>query len=250
MPSLKERVTAFLDRARARSRLLDHVIRTQQHYSAVKGNLQAGAVTYFAFLSFFPILALAFFVVGCVARVYPDGAEEPRRRHQPGAAGAGRPRTRTRSRSTTIQDAAGTVGLIGLVALLYSGLGWLSGMRDALTVVFEEPRDAAPGFLIGKLRDLVTLAVIGVIADRSASPSRVWSPASPRSSSTGSASASDLALAARAARRRRRRCWPTCCSSSRSSSCWPSPALPARSLWSGALLGAVGFEVLKRLSRS
>ena len=26
------------------------------------------------------------------------------------------------------------------------------------------------------------------------------------------------------------------------------PAVPARSLWSGALLGALGFEVLKRLS--
>ena len=29
-------------------------------------------MTYFAFLSFFPILALAFFVVGYIAQVYPD----------------------------------------------------------------------------------------------------------------------------------------------------------------------------------
>ena len=51
------------------------MVRTQQHYSAVKGNLQAGAVTYFAFLSFFPILALAFAVIGYVSRIYPDAQQ-------------------------------------------------------------------------------------------------------------------------------------------------------------------------------
>ena len=62
----------------------------------------------------------------------------------------------------TIQDAAGTVGLIGLVGVLYSGLGWLSGMRDALIDVFQEPPSLQPSFVVGKLRDLATLAVIGV----------------------------------------------------------------------------------------
>ena len=32
-------------------------------------------MTYFAFLSFFPILALAFFVVGSVAAVFPDAQD-------------------------------------------------------------------------------------------------------------------------------------------------------------------------------
>ena len=41
----------------------------------VKAGQQAGAVTYFAFLSFFPILALAFFVVGWIAKVYPDASD-------------------------------------------------------------------------------------------------------------------------------------------------------------------------------
>ena len=50
-----------------------------QHYGDVKGGLQAGAVTYFAFLSFFPILALAFFVVGLLSQVYPDARGRPRR---------------------------------------------------------------------------------------------------------------------------------------------------------------------------
>ena len=46
----------------------------------MKGSQQAGAVTYFAFLSFFPILALAFFVVGCISQVYPDARRTSSRR--------------------------------------------------------------------------------------------------------------------------------------------------------------------------
>ena len=34
-------------------------------------------------------------------------------------------------------------------------------MRSALHIVFELPRSAKPNFVIGKIRDLVTLAVIG-----------------------------------------------------------------------------------------
>ena len=72
MTSPLARVRVALEHARARSRLLDHALRMQQHYGRVNAGSQAGAVTYFAFLSFVPILALAFFVVGFIARYYPD----------------------------------------------------------------------------------------------------------------------------------------------------------------------------------
>ena len=64
MPSVKERFTSALARLRERRPIVDHVVRILEHYGAVGASQQAGAVTYFAFLSFFPILALAFFVVG------------------------------------------------------------------------------------------------------------------------------------------------------------------------------------------
>ena len=67
MPSLTRRVAEV----RTRRPLVDHAVRMQEHYGAVKASQQAGAVTYFAFLSVFPILALSFFVVGWIARVYP-----------------------------------------------------------------------------------------------------------------------------------------------------------------------------------
>ena len=46
-----------------------------EHYGNVNGSALAAAVTYFAFLSFFPILALAFAIFGQVAKVY-DNAED------------------------------------------------------------------------------------------------------------------------------------------------------------------------------
>ena len=41
---------------------------------------------------------------------------------------------------------------------MYAGLGWLSGMRQALEVMFVVPRQEKPNFVTGKLRDLGTLA--------------------------------------------------------------------------------------------
>ena len=76
MASLKERVTARVDRAREKWPLLDHLVRTVQHYSKVNANALAGAVTYFGFLSFFPILALAFFFVGQLSKVYDEARSD------------------------------------------------------------------------------------------------------------------------------------------------------------------------------
>ena len=155
MSSLKERVGGEVSEVRARRPFVDHVVRMVQHYGAVKGNLQAGAVTYFGFLSFFPILALAFFVVGYVSKVYPKAQDTLETALTGLFSGidldlAG------------FEESAGVAGLIGLAGVLYAGLGWLSAMREALIVMFEEPAREQPNFVVGKLRDLVTLVLVGV----------------------------------------------------------------------------------------
>jgi membrane protein len=161
MTSVKGRVTAAVDRLRAKYAWLDHTVRMFAHYSAVNGNGQAGAVTYFGFLSFFPILALGFFVIGLVAQLYPDIRDQMVAEINnllPGVVGNGDGQIRIE----TIEDYAGTVGLVGLALVLYAGLGWLSAMRQALEVMFVVPRREHPNLLMGKLRDLGTLALIGV----------------------------------------------------------------------------------------
>nr|WP_157344929.1 YhjD/YihY/BrkB family envelope integrity protein [Nocardioides sp. MAH-18] len=238
-------MTARIAAVRRRSPLLDHAVRTQEHYSAVKAGQQAGAVTYFAFLSFFPVLALAFFVVGLVARVYEgarDALADALDAIMPGLLG-------TQEGQATLDDIekfAGTVGLVGAIVLLYSGLGWVSAMRAALVVVFELPVREHLNFVLGKVRDLVMLVVIGAILLVGVGVAGLVG-----GFSTQILDRLDLdvergwllrllaillgvlvglalfyALFVLLAR----------------------PHTPRRSLWSGALLGALAFEVLKQIS--
>lgn len=162
MSSLKDRVSDEVDDVRESKPFLDHLIRTVQHYGEVKGSLQAGAMTYFAFLSFFPVLALSFAVVGGAARVFPDIQDtlvEAISRVLPGILGEGEGQISLQ----TIQDAAPGIASVGLLVVLYSGLGWISAMRQALLVVFERSREDYPNFVIGKLRDLAALVSLGLI---------------------------------------------------------------------------------------
>jgi membrane protein len=245
MASPLDRAKTVLTRVRRRSPLVDHVIRMQQHYGKVNGSAQAGAVTYFAFLSFFPILALAFFVVGYLARVYPsaqDNLVEAIQQVLPGIVGSDKGEITIRS----IEDAAATVGLLGLAGVIYSGLGWLSGMRSALEVVFDLPRSQYPNFLVGKLRDLATLAVIGLTLVLSVGVTGAVVGYSDRLLDLVNLGhqlswavhvlgvlvgvAANVLLFFALFR------------------LLAQPPMPRWSLWQGALLGAIGFEVLKLAS--
>ena len=231
--------------ARRRRPVLDHVVRTVEHYGAVKGNQQAGGATYFAFLSVFPVFALAFFAVGQISKVYPDAKDAMRRAVEQVLPEIIGPRENQLS-MTEIEQAAGAVGLIGLAGVLYAGLAWLSSLRDALVVVFEEPERMQPNFVIGKLRDLVTLAILGTVLLVSVALSGVitrsteavlgWVSLGTELGWLVGLLAIVLGLAANTvlffAMFR----------------LLAHPPTPVRSLWSGAVLGAVGFEVLKQLA--
>lgn len=242
MTSPWARGQAGVARARERSPLLDHAVLTARHYSRVDGSGLAGSVTYYAFLSFFPILAIAFFVVGLVSRLYPQARDNLVTAVDtllPHILGNGDGEIRM----STIQNAAGTAGLFGLVGLLYSGLGWLSGMRRALEEVFEMPRSQYPSLVRGKLRDLASLTVIGVTLLLAVALTGV----------TGASSTwlldlvglgHELALVVLAL--------GTVVGIGTNTLLFATlfrllarPPTPAPALWQGALLGAVGFEVLK-----
>jgi membrane protein len=161
MASPRSRAGARFTRLRERSEPLDHVARTVTHYTRVEGNAQAGAVTFYGFLSFFPLLALAFFFVGLLAGTFPDLDDAIAReveRLLPGVVGDDPGEIQV----TTFEKYAATVGLLGLAGLLYSGLGWLSAMRNALQNVFVLPRREQPGYLVGKAHDLAALTLIGL----------------------------------------------------------------------------------------
>ena len=241
MASPKERLEAL----RRRRPFVDHAVRTQEHCGKVKAGQQAGAVTYFGFLSFFPILALAFAAVGLIANVYPDARDatvDAVAEVFPGMIGD----REGQISLDTIESAAGAAVGFGLLGVLYAGLGWLSSMRDALLIVFELPSFERPGFVGGKLRDLVTLAMVGIVLLLSVGVSGLVGRLSEQI-----LDALGLGLALRPL------LWVLAVVIGLLASTvlflalfrlLADPHTPKRSLLHGALLGAVGFEILKQLS--
>src|SRR3954454_6654443 len=51
---------------------VDHLIRAYSRYKADTGDRLAAGVTFFGFLSFFPLLALAFSILGFVLHSHPE----------------------------------------------------------------------------------------------------------------------------------------------------------------------------------
>jgi membrane protein len=240
---LKRRLAA----ARRRSRFFDHLIATLEHYSKVQGNVLAGAVTYFGFLSFFPILAIAFAIVGVIAGAYPDAEDAIRDALTevfPSIIGTGEGQIDPAS----FKNAAATAGVLGVVTLLYTGLGWLSNLRTALQDVFETPPSKTHNFVFGKVVDLAMLAIIGFVLLISVAVSSVtrgfvsdiqdWlnvddvTAMSTFLNSVGTLFGLVASIVLFVV----------------SFQLLGRPLVPADALWKGALLAAVGFEVLKQIA--
>lgn len=151
---------------RDRTPLVEHLLAMVQHYGQVSGSVLAGGVTYFAFLSFFPLLALAFATVGFVAGIAPqarDSLSDGLVQAFPGivakSCAADQPGCIALS---TFEDAAGAASIIGAVGLLVVGLNWLSSLRTSLAEVFGIPAQQRRNFFVGKAIDLAALVVLGL----------------------------------------------------------------------------------------
>ena len=251
MPSgpkrLISRGTELLARLRDRFGWLDHAIRAYQHYSTVKGNRLAAAVTYFGFLSLFPLLALAFAAFGFVLRNNPDLEEKVFSAISdalPGFVGEGAPINPER-----LKDAATAAGIIGAVALLYTGTGLVDAIREALHVVWNRG-DVKVNFVVRKLLDIVLLVVLGILIIVSVGvSSAATSFANVMLDLLGLEGLVDRSRAARGADDSRRVAVGRCGHPGAISP--PVRRLaPACGCGEGAIVGAVGVEILKLLATS
>lgn len=159
---VKERGQAVLARARARWPIVDHFARALLHYNSVMGSQLAAAATYFAFLSFFPLVALLFAAVGYVVDYVPNAESAVSRALSsvlPGMIGSGPDQINVKG----IASHKTGVGVIGLLVLLYSGLGWISALRTSLQAVFAAVTEEKRNFVLNKLFDLLVLIVVGIV---------------------------------------------------------------------------------------
>jgi membrane protein len=138
--------------------------RAWKRYSDARGNILAAGVGYFAFFSVFPAVALAFTVFGFVLRGHPDllhslagnlNANLPGlvkdAQHPQGLVPIQAPRA----------VALSITGAIAFVSLVLSGMGWLGAVREGIRAVFGV-HGPAGNVVATKLRDLGVLFTLGL----------------------------------------------------------------------------------------
>ena len=145
--------------ARQRRPFLDHVIRMYGRYQADGGDRLAAAVTFYWFLSLFPILLLAISILGYV---YGDAAP----RHVTDGLRGYLPAQLVKTIGDTLVSAKGKAGVLGIVGLLLSGLGWVDGLREAIRTIWHQNVKAG-NIVTRKLVDIVVL--VGLLATIGAS---------------------------------------------------------------------------------
>ncbi len=136
-----------------------HLIRAATAYVDRNGDHYAAAITYFSVLSLFPLIMILFAVAGFVLAGNTSLLAEIQRNIIE-AAPSGLGETLNDVITEAIEQ-RGTVGIIGLLAAAYSGLGWMSNLRDALSAMWGHDVPDRP-FLRRMLSDLVSLASLGL----------------------------------------------------------------------------------------
>ncbi len=149
----------LLPRLRRKYGWLDHLIRANDAFTERYGNHYAAAITYFSVLSVIPILMVAFAVIGLVVagdqtvldqitdginKSVPDGLRDL----VGGIVGAA-------------LKSGGGIGIFGLVLALYSGVGWMTNLRDALTAQWGQEKKQLP-LVSTTIKDLLSLVGLGV----------------------------------------------------------------------------------------
>lgn len=136
--------------------------RAWQRYGEVRGNVLAGGVAYFALFSLFPALALGFTVFGLVVDDRADLQDEVARKVNEtfGITVIGPAPDGIWTVDQLVQDDVLTgFGLVGLVVILFTGLGWVGALRDGISAVFG--RRKGPNVVLAKASDLGILTLFG-----------------------------------------------------------------------------------------
>lgn len=156
---IKNAVAGAWGRLKSRRPSVDHTARAWRRLQDTNGSQYAGAITYFSFLALFPLILLGVAIAGFVLHSHPDTLQELLDNvtsNVPGELGD----TLKASIKTAIDARAG-VGIVGLVGVALTGLGWIGNLRAAVEAVWQV-RPQAPNFVIAKLKNLFVLAGLGL----------------------------------------------------------------------------------------
>src|SRR3954462_4985959 len=154
--SIEEGVKRGLRRGRARWRTVDHLGRAYVRYRDQRGDRLAAALSFYGFLSFFPLVALAFAVTGYAVEISPQA-------HDAVAKAIDQVLPELSHRLPVDQIAAARAGasVFALIGLSWSGLGWIGVWRESLRTIWQGAGDNGNA-VVNRLSDLGVLCLLGV----------------------------------------------------------------------------------------
>lgn len=121
-------------------RSVRHLVAALDRFNSRLGTQFAGALTYFSFLALVPILMVAFSIAGFVLASRPS-LLNGLRNDITGQLPSGLSTTINQVLDTAV-DARLTVGIIGLVVALYSGISWMGNLRNAVQAMWRPDFDS------------------------------------------------------------------------------------------------------------
>ncbi|MFF4713885.1 YihY/virulence factor BrkB family protein [Streptomyces eurythermus] len=130
-----------------------HAWRCYERLDRVKWARLAAAMTFVSFVALFPLLTVAAAVTAATLSPARQKIVEQRIADQfPGLS--------DQLDLTSLVQNAGTVGIIAGAALLFTGIGWVGQVRDCLRAVWELP-DQGENPVLAKVKDTVILLGLG-----------------------------------------------------------------------------------------
>ncbi|MBO7940386.1 YihY/virulence factor BrkB family protein [Streptomyces antibioticus] len=130
-----------------------HAWRSYERLDRVKWTRLAAAMTFISFIALFPLLTLAAAIAAATLNKSQQGELQDKIEDQfPGIG--------DQLDINSLVQNAGTVGLIAGVLLLFTGMGWVGQMRDCLRAVWELP-DKEENPVLAKAKDAGILVGLG-----------------------------------------------------------------------------------------
>ena len=139
-------------RVRLRSRYFDHFCRALLRFWEVQGGRLAAAIAYYGFFAIFALLLIGYSIFGILltnnTQLF-DIVRDFLRQNLPFL------------NVQAILDSGRTVGIVGIVGLTFTGIGWVEAIRSSQREIWRLKQH--PGYVV--LRQVVDLAVLlGVLA--------------------------------------------------------------------------------------
>lgn len=147
----------MVEKLRKKHSWFDHLMRMNERFGAKGGNQLSAGITYFSVLSIFPLAMLVFGIAGVILAGNPEILADIQDRIN-GSVDGEIGNTINGIIDTAIAQRGAVLGIGGLTAL-WSGLGWMSNLRFGVSRMWAiDPTEG--NFLKNKLTDLVALIVL------------------------------------------------------------------------------------------